>query len=117
MPDPLQENPYQASNDETEFASSIPTTGDGTGGVIPYRNPSALIAYYLGLFSFIPVIGLILAVPAFVLGIMGLIAKKRNPVVRGSIHAWVGIIMGGIFSLVWGGSLCVLLLRGFFFAM
>jgi hypothetical protein len=76
--------------------------GDGTGGVIPYKNPHALIAYYLGLFSLFPCLGLALAIPAFILGIMGLRARKRNPAIRGSVHAWIGIVMGGIFTVIWG---------------
>ena len=32
--------------------------GDATGGVIPYKNAPALVAYYLGLFSIFPVLGL-----------------------------------------------------------
>ncbi len=76
--------------------------GDETGGVIPYKNPCALIAYYLGLFSLFPLLGFFLAVPAFVLGIMGLRARKANPVIKGSVHAWIGIVMGGLFSIIWG---------------
>tara|TARA_B100000029_G_scaffold469843_1_gene508081 strand:+ start:1850 stop:2212 length:363 start_codon:yes stop_codon:yes gene_type:complete len=77
--------------------------GDATGGIIPYKNQPALVAYYLGLFSLLPCIGVVLAIPAFILGIMGLKKRKENPAVKGSVHAWIGIIMGGIFALVWGG--------------
>jgi len=52
--------------------------GDATGGVIPYKNMPALLAYYLGLFSLFPCIGLFLAIPAFVLGIMGLQNANRT---------------------------------------
>ena len=41
--------------------------GDATGGIIPYKNGPALMAYYLGIFSLIPCLGLVLAIPAFVL--------------------------------------------------
>lgn len=75
---------------------------DATGGVIPYKNPPALIAYYLGLFSLLPLIGLLLAIPAFILGILGLKKRAQNPAVKGSVHAWIGIIMGGLMTLVWG---------------
>ena len=30
--------------------------GDKTGGVIPYKNPSALTSYYMGLFSILPLV-------------------------------------------------------------
>lgn len=76
--------------------------GDSTGGVIPYKNVPALLAYYLGLFSLFPCLGLFLAVPAFVLGIMGLRKRKQNPAVKGSVHAWIGIVMGGLMTLIWG---------------
>src|SRR5438552_694245 len=54
----------------------LPQAGDATGGVIPYKNPHALIAYYLGIFGLIPFIGILLAIPAFILGIIGLKKKK-----------------------------------------
>ena len=44
-------------------------------------------------------------VVAFILGIIGLKKRNKNPAVRGSVHAWIGIIMGGIFTLVWGGGI------------
>lgn len=34
--------------------------GDHTGGVIPYKNPQALTAYYLAVASLIPCIGIIM---------------------------------------------------------
>lgn len=77
------------------------TEGDSTGGLIPYKNPKALTAYYLGLFSFIPCLGLPLGIAALVLGIMGLRARSRNPVIKGSVHAWIGILVGGFFALLW----------------
>ena len=83
----------------------IPSTGasnqgDATGGVIPYKNPPALTAYYLGLFSIIPAIGLILGGLAIILGIMGLRRRKEQPFIRGAVHAWIGIIAGGISVLI-----------------
>ena len=108
-----QVNPGQASN-ANPYAAPTPVDqpyapqqynssqeGDGTGGVIPYKNPKALIAYYLGIVSGLPLIGLPFGVAAFVLGIMGLKARKRNPVIKGSAHAWIGIGCGGLFSLLW----------------
>ena len=76
-------------------------SGDATGGIIPYKNPKALIAYYLGIFSFIPVLGIPLGLTAFVLGILGLRDRKRDPIIKGSVHAWIGIIVGGGFGLVY----------------
>lgn len=82
-------------------AESVPE-GDATGGIIPYKNPSALISYYLGLASGLPFIGLPLGLAAFVLGIQGLRARRRNPVIKGSVHAGIGIGCGCLFSLLWG---------------
>ena len=69
--------------------------GDATGGVIPYKNKCALIAYYLGIASIIPCLGFFLGIPAFILGIIGLINKNKNPAIKGTAHAMIGIIVGG----------------------
>ncbi len=63
-------------------------------GVIPYRNPAALVGYYLGVFSFLPVLGVPLAIPAIILGIVGLVKRHRDPRRRGLAHAWLAIILG-----------------------
>ena len=78
--------------------------GDATGGVIPYKNPPALIAYYCGIFSLaacipIPFLFLPLPIAALVLGIKGLRRAKEHPQVRGQVHAWIGIIGGSIFTI------------------
>ena len=93
-------NPYAAdpiSGPAPQVDSS--QEGDGTGGVIPYKNPKALTAYYLGILSGIPLIGLPFGIAAFVLGIQGLKARKQNPVIKGSVHAGIGIGCGLIFTL------------------
>ena len=74
--------------------------GDTTGGLIPYKNPSALTSYYLGLFSLFPIIGVLIGIAAIVLGIRGIKYYKRHPQVRGIVHAWVGICTGTIFPLI-----------------
>lgn len=73
--------------------------GDATGGLIPYKNVPALMAYYCGVFSIIPFFPI--GIAAFVLGIIGLKRRKRSPVIRGAAHAWIGIIIGGLFGLIW----------------
>lgn len=75
--------------------------GDSTGGVIPYNNPNALLGYYLGILSGLPIIGLPFGIAAFVLGIKGLQAVKKNPAVRGTVHAAIGIGCGGVFAVTW----------------
>jgi hypothetical protein len=72
----------------------IPMQGDATGGLIPYKNAPALIAYYLGIFGLIPFIGLLLAIPAFILGIIGLRKRAKTPAIKGAAHAWIGIVLG-----------------------
>ena len=101
---PFADNPYGAPQHGGQSMPSVPTEGDATGGIIPYKNLPALFAYYLGVFSLLPCVGLFLAIPALVLGIMGLRKRKQNPAVKGSVHAWIGIVMGGIFTLVWGAA-------------
>jgi hypothetical protein len=75
--------------------------GDATGGIIPYKNPNALLAYYLGILSGLPFIGLPLGIASFILGIRGLQARKNNPIVKGSVHAGIGIGCGCFFSILW----------------
>jgi hypothetical protein len=74
--------------------------GDATGGVIPYKNPKALMAYYFGIFSLIPCLGLVSGIAAVVLGILGLKDYRKKPIIRGVVHAWIGIVLGGLVGLV-----------------
>lgn len=69
-------------------------TPDATGGVIPYKNPAALIGYYVGIFSLIPGLGMPLALAALVLGIVGLRMRARKQAYGGQVHAWVAIVLG-----------------------
>ncbi len=69
-------------------------TPDATGGVIPYKNVPALVGYYLGVFSLIPLAGAILGPAALITGIIGFRAYLREPKKRGQVHAWVAIILG-----------------------
>jgi hypothetical protein len=74
--------------------------GDATGGIIPYKNPKALIAYYVGIGSLLCCfVGLPVGIVAVVLGIMGLRDHARNPVISGTVHAWIGIVLGTISTL------------------
>lgn len=93
-------NPYESPNEFSEPPMpASPTGGDSTGGVIPYKNPHALAAYYLAIFGLFPCIGIVLSVPALILGIIGLQKRKLNPQIKGSVHAWIGIIVGGLCTL------------------
>lgn len=68
--------------------------GEGLSKVIPYKNKPALMAYYIGVFSFIPVACFILGPIAFILGVFGLIKARNNPKAHGMGHAIFGIILG-----------------------
>ena len=105
QPPPGQANPYAAP--QGQHAPPPPgyypnQGGDSTGGVIPYKNPHALIAYYLGIVALFPVIGVPFGIASIILGISGLRKRKQNPIIKGSAHAWIGIA-GGVFSLICGG--------------
>ena len=73
-----------------------------TDGIIPYKNAPALISYYLSIVSLLPVVGLPFGMMAVALGIAGLIKRKRQPEVKGSVHAWIGVILGALSSLGYG---------------
>lgn len=90
----------------------IPTRVDATENavatIVPFKNPAALTAYYLGLFgsllSCIPILGMAglgMSIAAFVLGIKGREAARLNPHAHGTAHAWIGII-GGALGIVFG---------------
>ena len=75
--------------------------GDGFATVVPFRNGPALAAYYCGVFGLIPVLGFVLGPIAFILGIIGLVKKKKNPQVHGTGHAIAGIVLGLIDPVLW----------------
>ena len=66
----------------------------GLATLIPYRNPTALAGYYVGFFSLIPGIGLLLAIAAIVLSILGIRHSTRHPEAKGMVHAVVGLVLG-----------------------
>ena len=107
--DPTPSDPY--TSPQHGGSVPMPATGEGdlTGGIIPYKNMPALLAYYLGLFSLFPCLGIVLAIPAFILGIIGLQMRRKNPVIKGSVHAWIGIVMGGLFTIVWGAVIVLMI--------
>jgi hypothetical protein len=77
--------------------AAVPDSGLNT--LIPYRNGMALAAYYCGVFALIPLLGAVLGWVAFGLGVAGLRAAKKNPVMGGKVHAWVGIVLGALCAL------------------
>ena len=84
---PEQPGP-QAIQSAVPVSESLPS---GLESLIPVRNMPALVAYYLGIFSLMPCLGLLLCIPACVLGIIGLVKASRHPEVKGKVHAWIGV--------------------------
>ena len=80
------------------FAAPPASAEGGVSTVIPYKNVPALIAYYVGVFCIIcpP----LLCFPAIILGVIGLRRVKENPEVKGTAHAWIGILSGSFFLLL-----------------
>ncbi len=87
---------YCGRDPRTGVAPAAPPEGDATGGIIPYKNSPALVGYYLGVFSLAPCIGIPLGIAAIICGVLGLKKRKREPHVKGSAHAVVGIVLGSI---------------------
>ena len=61
--------------------------------LIPVKNPTALIGYYMGVACLIPCLGLVLALPALVCGIIGVVKAQANPTVGGMGHAITAIVL------------------------
>lgn len=75
--------------------------GDGFATVVPYRNGAALIAYYLGVFGLIPILGFVFGPAAIILGVIGLVKARKNPQAHGTGHAIAGIVLGVIDPFLW----------------
>jgi hypothetical protein len=88
-------NPYSFQGSGAKPYAAGHATGDATGGLIPYKNVPALVGYYVSIFSLFPCVP-ILSIAAIVLGIMGLNKVSREPAVKGTVHAWIAIVLGGI---------------------
>lgn len=72
----------------------------GTRMLLPVgRAGSAIVAGYLGLFSMLG----IFAPFAVIMGVVALRSIKRDPSLHGAGRAWFGIVMGTLFTLLYGG--------------
>jgi hypothetical protein len=81
--------------------------------IIPSSNPNALVGYYLGLFSIMPVAGLALGPAGIVLGLKGLKACKEHPGLPGRGHAITALI-GGILGCLVNYGIGLIILLAFF---
>ena len=98
-----EQNPFAVPQANLQQNYQPMEEGDATGGLIPYKNPPALIGYYLGYLGLFPLLGIPFAIAAIILGFIGLRKKKKNPAVRGSGHAIFAIVAGFIGLLCSGG--------------
>lgn len=106
---------------------ALETPESALGKVIPLKNPNALAAYYVGMFSFVPLIGIalheigiyvlalgiLMGFAAAVLGLLGLRVAGRDPRVRGHIHASLGLLLGTVFGLANAAAIWLLYSAGF----
>ena len=78
----------------TVASGIIPNKDEEGPALVPYKNPAALVGLCIGICSFIPAIGIILGPAAIILGIKGLITVRKHPLRKGTVHAWIAIILG-----------------------
>ena len=110
---PSSQNPFSTPQQQSVPSSPYVMEGDKTGGVIPYKNPHALIAYYLGIAALLPVIGIPFGIASLILGIIGLKKRRENPIIKGSAHAVIGIVLGACSIFCYGGFIAMGII-GFF---
>jgi len=113
-PDDWQDEREERPRRRRSRPDDVERGDDGVSTLIPYRNGMALAAYYVGVFSLIPCVGLILGPMGIIFGIVGLRRVNRNPEVKGTGHAIAGIVLGGIATLGNYGFFIVTILMGVF---
>jgi hypothetical protein len=105
--EPIDGSPERSVLDEPNLARIVgapPTVSPGTPapargpGVIPTKNPAALIGYYFAVFS---LVAPFLTPVALILGIMGLVRVRRHPESRGTAHAWFAIVAALVVTAGW----------------
>jgi hypothetical protein len=93
-PTPERRRPRRPRDEDDD-----PPDDGGVSTLIPYRNGYALGAYYCGVFSLIPIFGMVLGPVALILGIVGLRYVKKHPTAKGTGHAIAGVVMGSLTTL------------------
>jgi hypothetical protein len=80
--------------------------------LIPTGNPMALVGYYLGVGSLIPILGLALSPFAIICGIIGAVKANSNPQAAGMGHAITAIVLGLFGQLIWVALYFILVAAG-----
>src|SRR5262245_32366790 len=86
-----------------------PSGHEPMSGMIPYKNPPALVGYYTSILALLPMIGLLFGVVAVILGCIGLRKRIKDPRVRGLAHALIAIILGGLCAIAYGFALVAII--------
>ena len=105
------ENPFAGPQSNVQTGQKL-DDGDATGGLIPYKNPQALIGYYLGYLGLLPILGIPFSIAAIILGFLGYSKSKKNPAVRGAGHAIFAITVGFLGLLFCGGGFGAFIVMG-----
>jgi hypothetical protein len=87
----------------------------GISSLIPYKNGHALAAYYIGIMSLLPVVGILLAPIAIFQGVRGIRDYREKPKIKGIVHAWIGVVLGSIGLLISGTLIAAMIIRLVFF--
>lgn len=108
-PDPWQQTPRRywdgmAWTGDVDTASAYasvatPAKDDPLRMILPIgRSGWAITAGYLGLFAVL----FVFAPFALLAGVLGLREIKRKPTLMGAGRAWFGVVMGGLFTILFG---------------
>jgi hypothetical protein len=108
-PPPVQQEPSELPS---YYQAPPQPIRSATRNWIPTENPSALLAYYFAIFGLVPGFCLVLGPAAMILGIVGLNRIKANPGLPGRAHAWIGVIVGGITTLICIAIICIAIYGG-----
>ncbi len=109
-PEPGRRRPMRRrrrAEDDDDYDEDLDVYDDPVQTLVPYKNARALVAYYLGVFSFLCVIGLVLGPAAVVFGVLGYRYGKAHPKAKGTGHAVAGILFGIMGTLLNGIGLAV----------
>ena len=110
---PARPRPDDDEDDDVRVRRRDAKDRFGVNTLIPYKNPLALVAYYVGVFAVIPFTGLLLGPAALVLGIMGIRYRNKHPTAGGLGHAITGVVLGSLTTLAnWGLALLMLVGAG-----